>query len=182
MEQDQGVRLKRVVDELRLSVNKFSELLGYSRPEKLYRIITGKNKISYQVLTDILKSFPNVNGDYLMFGKGEPFINPHVYAGDKIKKVANKFRMNSHELGEIVGTDYEREIFEVLTKNATPSHELLNVFDEKFLQKENKESQKSDTAVSIVIKIYGDVTNTLEFSIKKEDIEKFTKIVTTFKI
>ncbi|GHB76407.1 hypothetical protein [Persicitalea jodogahamensis] len=58
-----------------MTVYGLSKELGFDKPAKLYTILNRRTKPSYDTLVSITNRFENLNGDWLLRGKGEPFIN-----------------------------------------------------------------------------------------------------------
>lgn len=71
-------RLISLIEELGLkNPNEFASKLGYSKPEKIYRLLRDKNaKPSYEIISDIIKTFPTVNPTWLLIGAGNMLIDP----------------------------------------------------------------------------------------------------------
>lgn len=70
-------RLTRLIDLLDIkNANEFGKMLGYSSSEKISRLVRNKeNKPSFDILSDILETFPDINGNWLITGKGSPTQN-----------------------------------------------------------------------------------------------------------
>lgn len=68
------VRLQTVLDRLLISANKLANLLGYSSASSVYHVLKGRNTLSTDMIQGIIKNFPQVNYQYLKYGKGEPFL------------------------------------------------------------------------------------------------------------
>ena len=57
-----------------MTVYGLSKELGFDKPAKLYTILNRRTKPSYDTLVSITNRFENLNGDWLLRGKGEPFV------------------------------------------------------------------------------------------------------------
>lgn len=67
-------RVEQVIDLTNLkNANQFASKINYSQTS-VQNIIKGRNAPSYQMLHDILLTFPQLNARWLMTGKGEPLI------------------------------------------------------------------------------------------------------------
>jgi len=67
------LRLQQLIEALDISVLEFARQLGEHRGEKVYHILHGRLKPSYDTLEKILVAFPHVNGDWLIRGEGLMF-------------------------------------------------------------------------------------------------------------
>ena len=61
--------IEQVLQELRFSGLKFAKTLGYSSAGTIHHILSGKNKISDDLVNTIIKHFPEVNYWFLKAGK-----------------------------------------------------------------------------------------------------------------
>lgn len=67
------LRLQQLIEALDSSVLEFARQLGEHRGEKIYHVLHGRLKPSYDTLEKILVAFPHVNGDWLIRGEGLMF-------------------------------------------------------------------------------------------------------------
>ncbi|GAB2778752.1 hypothetical protein GCM10027275_22760 [Rhabdobacter roseus] len=65
--------LEHIMQQKGLTAYALSKELGFDKPAKLYTILRRKTKPSYETLVSILTRFEDLNGDWLLRGKGEPF-------------------------------------------------------------------------------------------------------------
>ena len=61
--------IQQLLQELRFSGLKFAKTLGYSSAGTIHHILSGKNKISDDLVNTIIKHFPEVNYWFLKAGK-----------------------------------------------------------------------------------------------------------------
>jgi hypothetical protein len=81
MEQDPITqRIKFLVDSLADSVRGFSTVIG-EKPTNTSNYVTGRNKPSAEFLERILIHFGNINAQWLLTGKGEPFLSDKPETG-----------------------------------------------------------------------------------------------------
>ncbi|WP_373514421.1 helix-turn-helix transcriptional regulator [Persicitalea sp.] len=59
-----------------MTVYGLSKELGFDKPAKLYTILNRRTKPSYDTLVSITNRFDDINGDWLLRGTGEPYMNP----------------------------------------------------------------------------------------------------------
>ena len=65
-------RLNFILEDLGLeNINQFSEKMGYTRPEKLYKVMRGENAISKNLAKEINSKFPQYSEEWLLTGEGE---------------------------------------------------------------------------------------------------------------
>lgn len=63
-------RILRILTSENLSSSKFAEIVGVQR-SSISHILSGRNKPSLDFLQKILSTFPTINADWLIIGKGE---------------------------------------------------------------------------------------------------------------
>jgi hypothetical protein len=65
-------RFKVLIEYSKLSIPKFAEFVGFKTPQAVREIINGRTKtLSDAAQMKILKSFPELNRDWLLYGEGE---------------------------------------------------------------------------------------------------------------
>ena len=65
-------RLSFLIHAKKLTPYGFSKQLGFDKPAKLYTILRGKVKPSFDTLLAVVTTFEDVNADWLLKGTGEP--------------------------------------------------------------------------------------------------------------
>lgn len=56
--------------------NELAKALGYNSPEKVYRLFRSEGALpSIELVVDVLSLFPDVNANWFVLGKGQPFTN-----------------------------------------------------------------------------------------------------------
>lgn len=63
-------RIQKILDEENISASKFADVLGVQR-SSISHILSGRNKPSLDFVQRILQKFPEINSDWLLFGKGD---------------------------------------------------------------------------------------------------------------
>lgn len=76
METQHKERFSFIVENLSRNPSDFSRLIGKS-PQTVASILSGRNKAGADVLEATLLAFPQINPDWLLLGKGEPYRNRH---------------------------------------------------------------------------------------------------------
>ena len=64
-------RLDALLTHLRKSANELAKSIGYTRTDKIYHIINGRNGISPAVANDITTVFDEISYNWLLTGEGE---------------------------------------------------------------------------------------------------------------
>ena len=66
-------RIEKVIDNQKITKNKFAKMLGYSRSQSVYDIINGKSKPSFDFLRKLFSSelSENISSRWLLTGEGE---------------------------------------------------------------------------------------------------------------
>lgn len=65
-----GQRLGQVISHSGKSVNQFAVELG-ERPDKYYNVIKGKSNPSWEMIENVIRTYPEVDGNWLLKGEGE---------------------------------------------------------------------------------------------------------------
>jgi plasmid maintenance system antidote protein VapI len=67
-------RIQQFLEIENLSPSKLADMLGLQR-SGISHILAGRNKPSYDFILKFLRSFPNINPDWLLMGKGKIYRN-----------------------------------------------------------------------------------------------------------
>jgi plasmid maintenance system antidote protein VapI len=67
-------RIQQFLDIENLSPSKLADMLGLQR-SGISHILAGRNKPSYDFILKFLRTFPNINPDWLLMGKGKIYRN-----------------------------------------------------------------------------------------------------------
>jgi repressor LexA len=94
---DTGARIKQLFEHHGISTYEANQRLGYSRTSKLYKVLSGEVRPSYETLVDLLAEFPDASPDWLLMGKGpmlraaakadaapKPAVLQQIVRGDKV--------------------------------------------------------------------------------------------------
>ena len=65
-------RLKQFLSMENITPSHFAEMLGIQR-SGISHLLSGRNKPSYEFLQKMLTAFPELNGEWLILGKGRPY-------------------------------------------------------------------------------------------------------------
>ncbi|MGL4992661.1 MAG: helix-turn-helix domain-containing protein [Bacteroidales bacterium] len=63
-------RIEQIMLRENMNASRFADHIGLNRAA-LSHILSGRNNPSLDVVTKILTAFPNINSEWLLFGKGE---------------------------------------------------------------------------------------------------------------
>lgn len=61
-------RIKQILEHKKLTASQFSNMIGV-QPSSLSHILSGRNKPSLDFIQKILKTFPEIDADWLLFGE-----------------------------------------------------------------------------------------------------------------
>jgi len=111
-----------VMKELRFSGLKFAKTLGYSSAGTIHHIITGKNRISNDLMNSIIKHFPEVNYWFLKYGK-LPVLLDDKLARNQSNVIIGGAKKES--------PDYSLEIFGTLKNIEVTLGKILEVLESK---------------------------------------------------
>ena len=67
-----NARLKQFLEMESLSPARFCEIMGIQR-SGLSHLLSGRNNPSFEFIQKMLSTFPTVNADWLLLGKGKPY-------------------------------------------------------------------------------------------------------------
>jgi len=81
MENPAGIsdRIKQVLSHYQLNANQASQKLGHTNASKVYKFLAGDFKPGYDSLVELLGTFPEISGDWLLMERG-PMLRPGVEA------------------------------------------------------------------------------------------------------
>lgn len=80
-------RIQEIILKHGLNASKFADEIGLQR-SNVSHVLSGRNKPSLDFVLRILKSFPDVNADWLLFGKGSyDDKKMDLFAGEQEKDV-----------------------------------------------------------------------------------------------
>ncbi|MBO4768759.1 MAG: helix-turn-helix transcriptional regulator [Bacteroidales bacterium] len=125
-------RLKQFLQMEELSPAKFADSIGIQR-SGISHLLAGRNKPSYDFITKMLTTYPDLNADWLLTGKGKPYKNSSVSAPSL---PPNDSLFDSQQSGgneELVPEDIDNEFIEASDFNSQPSENPI--FDD-FIQED----------------------------------------------
>lgn len=65
-----GERIKQVLAHYQLNANQASQKLGHANASKVYKFLAGDFKPGYDSLVELLSTWPEISGDWLVMGRG----------------------------------------------------------------------------------------------------------------
>ena len=77
-------RLDQVIKALGMNANRFALTLGTNRAEKIYKILRGESKPSFETIEEILKAYPQINSNWLIRGEGQMLLGSNGEVDVKI--------------------------------------------------------------------------------------------------
>ena len=114
-----GVRITEIIHYSGLNKTEFSEKIGLENNSTIIRIAQGKVKPSFSVIYKIMKTFPEINGNWLIVGRGSMIGNMQIekQANDQTEichECMNKDKIIAEKERLIESKDM---IIELLSKN-----------------------------------------------------------------
>jgi len=76
-------RIRELMEAQELSPSKFAEAIGVQR-SNISHILSGRNKPSLELINKILDTYPQVNTDWLLLGKGPLFTKANKAAKETV--------------------------------------------------------------------------------------------------
>jgi transcriptional regulator with XRE-family HTH domain len=163
-------RILLILKSKNLSASKFADEIGVQR-SSISHIFSGRNNPSLELIQKILKSYPDINPDWLIAGNGVMSKLPDLFnMGDSINikegNGINQVRKAESSAAEIITETEIAEKHEVKLPEASQSKEESQVIQETSTvpKQETKttekpvRSQKSNKEVEKVIIFYTDNT------------------------
>ncbi len=143
-------RLLKFLTKEQLSSARFAEIIGV-QPSSISHLLSGRNKPGFDFIQKILTSFPMLNAEWLILGKG-PMLKLDVVQGDlfsqgnnEFNNISNKETNNqSSDQNEIIGkNDSENKVTNVISSkedlsyksNSNSNDEVTNVISGKVVEK-----------------------------------------------
>ena len=108
-----NARLKQFLEMESLSPARFCEMMGIQR-SGLSHLLSGRNNPSFEFIQKMLSTFPTINADWLLLGKGKPY---------------KEFSTASEPTREKQGVLFENEDFE--QQNPTPEPPENPIFEDE---------------------------------------------------
>ena len=110
-----------LLEDKGMTVYGLSKELGFDKPAKLYTILNRRTKPSYDTLVSITNRFENLNGDWLLRGTGEPFVDPK---GDPSKGHSDFFSERNRHLEKQIAD--RNDTIELLKQQIMILREVIN--------------------------------------------------------
>ncbi len=135
-------RINKILEEKQMSTTQFADFINIQRPT-MSHIISGRNNPSLDIVTKILKSFPDINSDWLMFGEGKMYknqgsINDGLKKESAEKSVSNESKLNL-EMVDLFSSDLQE-----VQKEMIDEPDQQSVVEEKYVET-NNHFQKLDS-------------------------------------
>lgn len=167
-------RIQELIDKLNIQPSKFADEIGVPR-STISHLVSGRNKPSLDFIVKIVERYPEVNVDWIVFGRGNAFNDANMSSeigyvekmADKVDKNAEKPLKNQPDLFSIAdqSDDISANIDTIKEIMPTESKESAENADNKKQTENNTNSQLSveNTEVEKIIILYKDKTF-LEYS------------------
>jgi len=101
-------RLIRLLDSEQLTASKFADIIGVQR-SSVSHVLSGRNKPSFDFIQKTLKSFPEINSEWLILGKGEMISGTTDFSPGMLFDVPHKKEEKVHEIDAGKPDDISRE-------------------------------------------------------------------------
>ena len=122
-------RIQKILEEKDLTASQLAGIIGV-QPSSMSHVLSGRNKPSLDFIQKILKSFPDINSDWLLFGKNQM----------KVKKEATLFDISEEK---DVTSDQKRKS-DVNILDIDKKSDVTNVKSKtKKLEEENSNKESS---------------------------------------
>ena len=89
-------RIQQFLEIENLSPSKLADMLGLQR-SGISHILAGRNKPSYDFILKFLRTFPNINPDWLLMGKGKIYRNGEIDQNNQNEENTPQLSINFEE-------------------------------------------------------------------------------------
>lgn len=133
-------RIKKLIEIKKLNSSKLADDLGISR-SRLSHILTGRNNPSLEIVQSLLTKFPEINPDWLLFGKQTIYRNtekesnsevePDLFHTPKRKEYDTKIETKrKEEKNKVEETIEFQEVPkpELVRKDKSPAIKMITIF------------------------------------------------------
>jgi len=125
-------RIIQFLKENNLTSTKFADTIGVQR-SSISHILSGRNKPSYDFIEKMLLSYPDINAQWLITGKGNMFINqPSLFKNDE-KITENSLTFPESHIQNSVNPN--TEIKETKEEKEFPPKISNSITDKKIIEK-----------------------------------------------
>jgi transcriptional regulator with XRE-family HTH domain len=124
-------RILKILENEGLTAAKFADRIGVQR-SSISHIISGRNKPSFDFIAKTIESFPEINAEWLINGKGNIYKEDKIVKGE-VKKDGKLFdddiKTDMRESAEtIVGSDKEGlSVSKIVSKDNMKKEDVTNV-------------------------------------------------------
>lgn len=112
-----GVRIKRVLDHFGITAYKLGKDIDFSNAA-IGNMLSEKTNPSYEFLTRLMDLYPTLNGNWLLMGRGDMFVDPSI-------------RPKSHRTHPPDLLEAKNEIINLQNKNIKMMEEKLKELSEE---------------------------------------------------
>lgn len=108
-------RIQQFLEIENLSPSKLADMLGLQR-SGISHILAGRNKPSYDFILKFLRTFPNINPDWLLMGKGKIYRNGENDQNNQNEDNAPQLSINFEENQEFYEESDEATEIKIIEK------------------------------------------------------------------
>lgn len=148
-------RVLKIIDDLKLTTSEFALRVG-AQPAQISHIKTGRNQVTLDIVTKILKAYPNIDSDWLLFGKGNMYKNTSETTENQPSTSKKQpIQLEMADLFDSVpnnspNENKENELIQTHENNGNNSSVSTDPVEEnKSSEKENSSEQSSTIEISI---------------------------------
>jgi len=116
-------RILKILDKEKLTATKFADRIGVQR-SSISHIISGRNKPSFDFISKTIDSFPYINAEWLISGKGNMYKEEEISDRDKMKE-PELFKNDEKKAGSESGKTYVNNGRSEDTKDIKVTEELI---------------------------------------------------------
>lgn len=107
-----AARLSALLSHYEVTGYQAAQILGHSHASKLYKLLNGESRPSFESLVQILGQWPEVSADWLLMGRG-PMLRPGTTSDDTAKALPEPVSSSSEVL--VLSDERRQELLAQLT-------------------------------------------------------------------
>jgi len=139
-------RLAFIMKAKNLSMTQFAEEINIQR-SNMSHVMNGRNKASLDFVSRILKRFPDINPDWLLFGKGS------MHRGDDGTETASSEEVVQYKAK---AEELEKEVAQLRNQLSSPQKSSEN--EPKEVSDEHPAEYKAELKIKSIVTFYNDDT------------------------
>ena len=155
-------RIQKIIEEEGMSQGRFANEIGII-DSRLSHYLSGRSKVSLELVTKILERFRGINSDWLLFGRGEMYKSAEAKASSREPDLfSSSLQVQEQPINanEAEKSDYPRAERDFSEPEPFKHEENTVTYDNQYTVNQNVEPlkpvQKERAAIEKIIVMYSD--------------------------